>query len=121
MQDKETLLLIDDEEAILIVTRMMLEGIGYSVLTASKGRKGIDIFQENSDRINTVLTDLIMPDMNGLEALKEMKKIRSNVKVILVSGYNEQDIIQRFGDAGFSGFIQKPYSMEDLLKTISSI
>ena len=121
MSEKETLLLIDDDDGILSVTRMMLEGCGFSVLTANGGRKGVDVFRENAGRITVVLIDLIMPDMDGREVFQEMKKIRHDVKVILISGYNNEEIIHRFCDDGFAGFIQKPYDVEYLLNRIRSI
>ncbi|MBM2837701.1 MAG: sensor histidine kinase response regulator, and, heme-binding [Deltaproteobacteria bacterium] len=121
MQGKETLLLIDDDKDILSITRMMLEGCGFSVLTANSGRKGVNIFRENTDKIKVVLIDLIMPDMDGIEVFREMKKIRSDVKVILVSGYNNEEIKRRFCDDGFAGLIQKPYDVEYLLNKIRAI
>lgn len=121
MNGKEALLLIDDDDDILSVTRMMLEGCGFSVLTANSGRKGVAIFRENTDKIKVVLIDLIMPDMDGREVFREMKKIRSDVKVILVSGYNNEDIKRRFCDDGFFDFIQKPYDAEYLLNRIRPI
>ncbi|MBI4746360.1 MAG: response regulator [Deltaproteobacteria bacterium] len=121
MNGKEALLLIDDDDDILSVTKMMLEGCGFSVLTANGGRKGVDIFRENTDKIKVVLIDLIMPDMDGKEVLREMKKIRNDVKVILVSGYNNEETITRFCDDGFFGFIRKPYDAEYLLNRIRTI
>lgn len=121
MLGKGTLLLIDDDEDILFVTRMMLQGFGFSVLTTNNGRKGIDIFRENSDTIKAVLIDLIMPDMDGREVFHELKKIRNDVTAILVSGYNNEEIKRRFCDDGFFGFIQKPYDVEYLLNKIRSI
>lgn len=121
MNGKGTLLLIDDDDGILSVTKMMLEGCGFSVLTANGGRKGVDVFRKNADRITVVLIDLIMPDMDGREVFHELKKIRNDVNAILISGYNNEEVINRFCDDGFAGFIQKPYDVEYLLNSIRSI
>ncbi len=113
-----TILLIDDEEEIASVTKMMLEFNGFSVLTATDGQKGVELFSEHVHKINLVLMDLTMPKMNGEEAFREMKQIRDDVRVILVSGYNEEEIKNRFYGEGFAGFLQKPYGMPDLMDKI---
>ncbi|MDO8444936.1 MAG: response regulator [Deltaproteobacteria bacterium] len=113
-----TILLIDDEEEIASVTKMMLEFNGFSVLTAMDGQKGVELFSKHVDKINLVLMDLTMPNMNGEEAFREMKQIRNDVRVILVSGHNEEEIKNRFYGEGFAGFFYKPYGMPDLMDKI---
>lgn len=120
-RNKGTLLLIDDEEAILYVTQMMLEMRGFSILTANNGLTGIEIFRAHSSEIKAVLIDLVMPYMKGDEVFKELKKIRSDVKVILISGLNRHEILDRFGNDGFASFIAKPYEMEEMLRTVDEI
>ena len=121
MQGRETLLLIDDDEDILSVTRMILEGSGFTILTANNGRKGVEIFRENIDKIKAVLIDLVMPEMDGREVFHELKKISNDVKAILVCGHNNEEIKRYFCDDGFFSFIQKPYDVEYLLIKIRSI
>jgi len=116
-----TILLVDDEEEVASVTRMMLEGIGFSVLTAKDGLEGVELFRNHADDIDAVLMDMTMPNMNGEEAFREMKKIRSGVRVILTSGYNEEEISGRFYGVGFAGFLQKPYGFEDLSNKVKGI
>ena len=71
-----------------------------------------------SDRIALVLLDMTMPVMNGEAALRELKAIRPDVKVILSSGFNEAEVVRRFAGAGLSGFIQKPYTSSRLIDKI---
>lgn len=120
-EGRGTILLVDDEEEVASVTRMMLEGIGFSVLTAKDGLEGVEMFRNHADDIDAVLMDMTMPNMNGEEAFREMKKIRSGVKVILTSGYNEEEISGRFYGAGFAGFLQKPYGFADLSNKVKGI
>lgn len=116
-----TILIVDDEEDIVNVTKMMLEGSGFSVLSATDGQKGIELFNQYADGIAAVMLDLVMPNMNGEEALHEMKKIKSDVRVILTSGYNEEDLSNRFHNEGFAGFLQKPYTLSDLTNKIHEV
>lgn len=120
-EGRGTILLVDDEEEVASVTRMMLEGIGFSVLTAKDGLEGVEMFRNHADDIDAVLMDMTMPNMNGEEAFREMKKIRSGVRVILTSGYNEEEISGRFYGAGFAGFLQKPYGFADLSNKVKGI
>jgi len=116
-----TILVVDDEVDILTITRMMLEGKGFSVLTASNGAAGVGLFRKHSDEITAVLLDMTMPNMNGEEAFREMKKIRSDVLAVLVSGYNEEEIIARFSGESFAGFLHKPYGIPDLMNKLKEI
>lgn len=105
-----TILIADDEETVCAVGKMMLEKIGFNVLTAPDGRKAVEIFQKKFREIDCVILDLTMPHLSGDEAYREMRLIDPKVKVIISSGYNEQEATQNFVGKGISGFIQKPYS-----------
>jgi CheY-like chemotaxis protein len=107
-------LVVDDEDIIRDVCRTMVESLGMEVLTAADGREAVEVFRQNAGRISLVLLDLTMPNMDGIAAFREMVRIRPGVKVILSSGYNEQDFIRRLSGEGLAGFIQKPYSLDNL-------
>ncbi len=107
-------LIADDEETVCAVGKQMLERLGFSAMTAPDGREALDVFREHSDEIVCVLLDLTMPHMGGEETFREMRRIRTGVKVILCSGYNMEDATQRFAGKGLAGFIQKPYDMATL-------
>ncbi|HBA86125.1 MAG TPA: hypothetical protein DCZ95_18730 [Verrucomicrobia bacterium] len=114
-------LVVDDEDSVRSVTKMMLEKAGFKVLTASDGREGVDVFTQNSDKISAVLLDMTMPHMDGNEAFQEMRRIRADIPVILSSGYNEQDAIMHFAADGLAGFIQKPFQMKGLLDVFQAV
>ncbi len=119
-QGSGTVLLVEDEEDVSSVTKMMLERLGFSVLNAKDGREGIELFRHHADEIRAVVMDMTMPNMNGEEAFQEIKNIRRDVKVILTSGYNEE-ITSRAHSEGIAGFLQKPYGFQDLMGKIREV
>lgn len=112
------ILVVDDEESVRSVTKMMLERAGYRVLTAADGREGVDAFAQHHQELKAVLLDMTMPHLNGEEAFGEMRRLNPKVPVILASGYNEQDATTRFSGKGLAGFIQKPFRMQKLLDRV---
>lgn len=116
-----TVLLVDDDETILGIGRMMLERLGFSVLTASDGKEGVEVYRSCAKEIALVLLDLTMPRMNGEEAFRELLRINPGVRVVLSSGYSEQEVAARFAGRGLAGFIQKPYQVERLRETLKQI
>jgi DNA-binding NtrC family response regulator len=112
-------LLVDDEETILGVGRLMLEKLGFSVITARDGSEAVEIYRTRGKEIAFVVLDLTMPRMNGEEAFRELRRIDPGVQVFISSGYSEWEISSRFSGKSLAGFIQKPYQMavlRDVLK-----
>lgn len=116
-----TVLLVDDEEAILAIVGEMLELFGFKVITASNGREAVEIYKQRKDEISCVLLDLTMPHMDGEEAFRELRQINKNVRVIISSGFNQQEVTQRFLGKGLAGFIEKPYQMKALKKKLKEV
>lgn len=116
-----TILVADDEETIRTLGRDILEKFGFSVITAIDGEDTLIKFKEHSKKIKLVLLDMTMPKKDGVQVFKDLKKMSPSIKVILSSGYNEQDATNRFTSEELAGFIQKPYRPEDLLKMIFEI
>ncbi len=97
---------------------MMLHGLGFEVLTAVDGEEGVATFRRHLDAIRLVLLDVKMPRMGGEEALAEMRRIRSDVRVVLMTGYGEEEIFQ---GAKPSGFLFKPFRVTDLKDKVREI
>lgn len=114
LRGSETILLVDDEDAIWDVVMDMLQGLGYSVILAGNGREAVETYSANMGMIDVVLLDMIMPEMSGYEAFHLLQKIDPDVKVLLSSGYVSQTDAQELLDAGALGFMKKPYRMRDL-------
>ncbi len=115
------ILIVDDEESVRAVARLSLEKAGFEVQTASNGVEGLELFKRHMNEISLVLLDMTMPRMSGEETFAEMRKINPGVKVLLTSGYNEQDATSRFTGMGLAGFIQKPFRPTALVKKIHTI
>ncbi|WP_022664004.1 PocR ligand-binding domain-containing protein [Desulfospira joergensenii] len=114
----ETILLVEDEPSILRLTRMMLERRGYKVLSASTPGKAIKIASESSSVIDMVITDVVMPEMNGRDLAKTLTDRFPDLKCLFMSGYTA-NVIAHHGvlDSGVQ-FINKPFSKQDLSRKV---
>jgi PAS domain S-box-containing protein len=121
LKGRETILLVDDERAIIDVTREILEALGYLVLVAANGREALKLYQENRDKIDVVILDMIMPDMGGGETFDRLKEIKSDIKVILSSGYSLDGEASGIMARGCRGFIQKPSSIAVLSQKVREV
>ncbi len=117
----ETILIIDDEEKIRYVLGKQLESRGYKVLEAKSGKMGLELYKDNMKSIGLVLIDMIMPGIDGNETYKELKELNPDVKAVLISGYSAEERAEEAIDSGINGFLQKPFSLRDLTKTISDV
>lgn len=117
----ETILLVEDEPAILAMTTTMLERLGYTVLAASTPTEGLDLAKEHHSEINLILTDVIMPEMNGLDLAERLMSLNPDMKTLFMSGYTA-NIIAHHGvlDKGVA-FIEKPFSRRDLASKLREV
>ena len=106
-----TVLVIDDEETVRRVTTRMLKSMGFEVELAVDGLDGVQQFETLRDQIRLVLLDLTMPRLDGEAAFREFQKMNPNVPVVLMSGFNEQEVVSHFGARGLAGFLQKPFTV----------
>jgi len=118
---KGTVLVVEDEAMVRRLCCDMIEESGYKTLSAADGQEGIDVFKQHSSEIACVLLDLSMPVKDGLVVFETIKGCCPTAKVILSSGYSAQDATSRFDGKGLSGFIQKPYVMDDLTKLLDRV
>jgi CheY-like chemotaxis protein len=99
----------------------MLKELGYRVMTAASGREAIDIYTEHTDAVDLIALDMIMPEMNGRATFEELKKINADAKVLLVSGYSLNKQVEEMLELGCNGFIQKPFDIIELSRTLRSV
>jgi PAS domain S-box-containing protein len=116
----ELILIIDDEAAVRQITRATLEAYGYKVMTASDGAEGIAVFAENQKDIKAVITDMMMPVMDGKAAIVAIRKIRPDVKIIAVSGLASKEQLASPSEEEVQAFLTKPYTAENLLKALAA-
>ena len=114
----ETILIVDDETAVLDIGTYILRRMGYKVLQAKNGLEALRLFQENKEDISLVILDLIMPEMSGKECLKQILKLKPDAKVLISSGYTLDQSPSELLDLGACAILQKPYQMERLLRVV---
>ncbi len=117
----ETILIIDDEDTIIEVAKEMLQNLNYKVITANGGKNGIKIFQKNHDKIDLIILDIIMPDINGPNVYDSIIKINPDAKVLVSSGFSINREAKGMIKKGCKGFIQKPFNLFQLSDKIRNI
>lgn len=117
-QTSGTILVIDDENGVREVVKSSLSRLGYLVLLAEDGVRGLELYHQYQNSIDCVLLDIVMPRMSGQAVYKELVNMNPSVKVILMSGYTEQESIVQFGVSGLKGFIQKPFAPTELQRKL---
>jgi len=117
----ETILLVEDEEAVRGLTSRILEKQGYRVIVAQHGREAMDIATKEEGRIDLVLTDIVMPGMNGRGLVERLAGIRPRIKSLYMSGYTDDDIIRRGFIEPSKSFLQKPFTSDALLQTVRKV
>jgi PAS domain S-box-containing protein len=103
-------LVVDDEETVRSVATRLLDFLGFQTVTASNGREALEIFP-TIPGVRFVFLDLTMPHMDGQETLREMRKLRPDVRVLIMSGFSAQEVANRFAKDGHVDFIQKPFNL----------
>jgi len=116
-----TVLLVDDDPMVIEVGTRLLKILGYEVLEARGGREAIDICRASKDKIDLVILDMIMPDLNGSETYDRMKDIDPGIKVLLTTGYSIDGEASEIMERGCDGFLQKPFSINELSEKIEEI
>ena len=117
----ETILLVDDNEAVWDVLIESLQELGYSVLLAENGLDTVEIYKNNPEEIDLVILDMIMPKQGGHSTFFELKSIDPNVNVLLISGYVSEEEVQDLLQKGAKAFLPKPCRIEVLAKTLRKI
>ena len=121
LKGTETVLLVDDEDMIIDVGEEILKTLGYKLLTAKSGKEAVELYEKNQDRIDMVILDMIMPDMDGGETYDRMKEMNPDIKVLLSSGYSINGKATEILERGCNDFIQKPFNMRQLSQKLRDI
>ncbi|HSH93775.1 MAG TPA: response regulator, partial [Roseimicrobium sp.] len=117
----ELILLVDDEQNIRNIVATTLGRSGYKVIEAADGAEGISLFHQNSDRIRAVVTDIMMPVMDGIALVRTLRQTHQNLPVIAATGLNTDNIEANLHALGVRHIISKPYSREELLQTLHEV
>ncbi|HPQ06673.1 MAG TPA: response regulator [Syntrophales bacterium] len=114
-----TILVVDDEKAVLDVTQELLELMGYRVLTAGGGREAVEIYEKKKDEVDLVILDMVMPDMDGGETFDCLKAIDPAVRVVLYSGFSVSEKARTLIEKGCIAFVQKPFQVNEFVRVVT--
>jgi len=117
---KRTILVIDDEPSLRFLASALLEDMGYASLEADSGRAAVQLFLQDPDAVDAVLLDMTMPGMTPEEIFRQLREIRPDLPVIILSGHEEATVRTHFGVGTIAGCIQKPYTDLDLEATLAT-
>lgn len=119
--DARVVLVIDDDEEVRAVTQEILEARGIRVLAAEDGLRGLELFRRSPDEIDLVVLDATMPGLSGGDVFREIIAMRPGARVIVASGYSEENLGERFGARRPDAFLSKPFTIKTLLERISAV
>ncbi|RJR47259.1 MAG: response regulator [Desulfobacteraceae bacterium] len=117
----ECILMVDDEQCLRDVAEYVLSKLGYRVLLAADGESAIQLYREGKNNISLIVLDLIMPGMGGMRCLEQLLKIDPAARIIVVSGYTNEQPPGGFTGIGAREFVTKPYDMVALSKVIRKV
>lgn len=121
MSDKSTILLVDDDQMVLSVTKQLLERLGYQVIKAQGGEEAVTLAMNFQDRISIAILDMVMPGMDGPSTFRRLREMMPDLKVLLCSGYVESDQVHDLVANGAVGFIRKPFDRKTLEREIRTV
>ena len=118
---QKTVLLVEDEDFVRNVTREVLELSGYRVIEAIDANDGLELYRDNHDAIDLLLTDVIMPGKNGREFANQLLALRPDLKIIFMSGYTDNSIVRESFSDPHLNYLQKPFTLDALTQKIQQV
>ncbi len=118
---KETLLFVDDETALVDMAKLILEKLGYTVQVSTSPVKALSLFKADPNQYNLVISDMTMPQMSGVKLSENLKKIRSDIPIIICTGHSSLMDEEKAKDIGISAFVMKPITMSEIAKLIRKV
>ncbi len=115
------MLVVDDEVTVRSLARRVLEKFGFRVMTAADGLRALEIFRPHAAEFVAVLLDVTMPNLDGPETMREMRRLRPDVKVILSSGYDQREAMRKIAAEELAGFLHKPYLPMELIDRVREV
>jgi two-component system cell cycle sensor histidine kinase/response regulator CckA len=115
------ILLVDDEEDVRIIAGQMLKAMGYKVETASDGYEGLEQFKTDPMAFSVILLDYSMPGMDGIETMKELRKLRGDVPILFSTGYSDDQTMQEMEAMNVNGVVRKPFMISELVDAITKV
>ena len=120
-QGNGTVLLVEDEYQILLIAKIMLTKLGFTVIEAANGKEALEQYQKNAADITLVVTDMGMPVMDGYQLFSELKALRPELPIIISSGFGETVVTSKITRKDIAGFISKPYDLDKLREVLKKV
>jgi len=117
----ERILFIDDEKALVDLGKQMLERLGYEATTRTSSLEALELFRNNPDQFDLVITDMTMPKMTGDKLAEELMKIRPDIPIIICTGFSERISEEKAKGIGIKAFVMKPFVMRDMANTVRKV
>jgi len=114
----EKIMIVDDEPEMLNLLEVLLKDLGYTVVAAKNGREALELAD---DDVHLIILDMIMPEMDGITALRGIRQKKPDVKVLIASGYTSPDKIPILERIGVEGFVQKPFELRKIAMTVRDV
>jgi len=121
LKGNERILLIDDDESLVDIGKQILEELGYRVKVETSSTEALETFRANPNRFDLIITDMMMPRMSGDVLAGEMMKIRSDVSIIICTGYSTRISPEKAQSLGIKGYLYKPLNIRDLAETLRRV
>jgi CheY-like chemotaxis protein len=118
---KPTILVVDDESMALVLMKRLLSEAGYQAITAQSGFEALDLFRRQPHAFQLVLLDLTMPFMDGEETFQRLREIRSDIPVVLCTGFIRREHLDRLMTAGIAGFLRKPLAPDEIIDHVRGV
>jgi len=120
VKQSATVLVVDDDRAVRAIIAVGLESLGHRVILATGGREACELYRRHAGEIDLVLLDLTMPEMNGEQTLSALRELNQGVRALVMTGYAEEDVREKFQAAELAGFLWKPFSRQELVTTVKA-
>jgi two-component system, cell cycle sensor histidine kinase and response regulator CckA len=117
----ENILFVDDEEVVVDANRRILQRLGYNVTVSTDSKKALAAFRKKPEKFDLVITDMTMPSMTGAELARELIKIRSDIPIILCTGYSQLITPEKSNAIGIQEFVMKPFSRSEIAEAIRKV
>jgi two-component system, cell cycle sensor histidine kinase and response regulator CckA len=119
--DKHVVMVVDDDDAVRRVTMRALETFGFTTVGAASGFEAVETFKNDHHGLHCVIVDMNMPGMNGKQTMQSFREIDASVPVLLASGHSADEMREAHGDAGFAGYLQKPFQIALLAASVKRV
>ena len=117
-KEKRTALIVDDEKIMLDIQSYMLQKIGFNILKATNSAEACQLYEDEKDRIDIVVLDMIMPGEKGTDTYKRLKQMNPDIRVLISSGLEKNGDVDEILNDGQNGFIQKPFKFDEFTNNI---